>query len=62
MQVCKVPEWFEDQTEMLFMVKVSEETQTVKFIIWICVVQLLQKLKLLQSRFLPVMRQEKQKH
>lgn len=52
-QRSEVPERFKHQTEMLFVVKVSEETQTVKFIIRICIVQLLQKLKLFQSCLLP---------
>jgi len=43
---------------MLFVVKVSEETQTMKFIVRICIIQLLQKLKFLQSRLLPAIRQK----
>jgi len=43
---------------MLFVVKVSEETQTMKFIVRICIIQLLQKLKFLQSRLLPAIKQK----
>lgn len=48
-----IPEWFKHQTQMLFVVKVSEQTETVELVIRICIIQLLQKLQFLQSSLVP---------
>lgn len=48
-----IPEWFKHQTQMLFVVKVSEQTETVKLVIRICIVQLLQKLQFFKTSLVP---------
>lgn len=48
-----IPEWFKHQTQMLFVVKVSEQTETVELVIRVCIIQLLQKFQFLQSSLVP---------
>lgn len=38
---------------MLFVVKVSEQTETVELVIRVCIIQLLQKFQFLQSSLVP---------
>lgn len=50
------PEWLKHQTQVLLVVEVPEETHTVEFIIRVCVIQLLQELKLFKACLLPIRR------
>lgn len=47
------PEWLKDQTQMLLVIEVSEQTNTVEFVVRVCIIQLLQELQLFKTCLLP---------
>ena len=48
-----VPEWLEDETEMVPVVEMTKQTQAVELIFMVGIVQTLQKLQFLQTRLVP---------
>jgi len=49
----EIPERLEDKTEMVFVVEMTKQTQTVKFVLVVGIVQALEKLELLQTSLVP---------
>ena len=48
-----VPEWLEDKAEMALVVEMTKQTQAVKFILMVGIIQTLQELHLLQTSLVP---------
>lgn len=48
-----IPQWFEDETEMILVVEMAIQAQTVKLVLRVGVVQSFQELQLLQTRLVP---------
>ena len=49
----ELPEWLEDKAEMVLVVEMTKEAETVKFIVVIGVIQSLQELQFLQTSLVP---------
>lgn len=48
--------WLENQTQVAFVKEMPEETQAMEPVIWIGIIQSLQDIQLLQTRFMPLKR------
>ena len=48
-----LPERFKDEAEMVLVIEMTKQSQTVKFVVVISIVQTLQELQLLQTSLVP---------